>query len=228
MTGAHPRSRSAFSYAASLGSSPDEFGADASMEEAGPEDVVAGLSTTGVDIGMDTEMSVDSSPAELLVESITELVVGVDAAGVVELQPTTPATKTAPAMIGRSLRIGGVYEPPRHFGWVGAVMRRPVRGAGAAHIRMADAMLHLLLLLSDHDGRREHYNQPPTTRSRYANATHLRGRRPGCPPRSAAAPGPGVAWARRAGWVRPGAVWGAGIGPGRGKRGDTNRPGYSL
>ncbi len=77
------------------------------MEEARSDDVVAGFSTTGVDAGR----GVGKSPTELLVESITELVVGVDAAGVdVELQPTTLATRTAPAMIGRSLRIGGVYE----------------------------------------------------------------------------------------------------------------------
>ena len=102
------------------------------MEEAGADDVVAGLFTTGVDAGM----GVVRSPIELLVESITELVVGVDAAGVdVELQPTTLATRTAPAMIGRSLRIGGVYEVrATSAGWRGV--------QGARQVRPADAMPH--------------------------------------------------------------------------------------
>ncbi len=50
MAGALPLSRSAFSYAASLGSSLDESGADDSIEEADSDDVVdvLMLCTTGV------------------------------------------------------------------------------------------------------------------------------------------------------------------------------------
>ena len=113
MAGAHPLSRRAFSYPASLGSSLDESGAEDSIEEAGSDDVVAVLMlcTAGVAAGMGV-LAGPWSPVKLLGEPITELIrlVDVDAAGTdVELQATTPTkTRAAPAMIGRSPRIGGV------------------------------------------------------------------------------------------------------------------------
>ncbi len=160
------------------------------MEEAGTDDVVAGLFTTGVDAGM----GVVRSPIELLVESITELVVGVDAAGVdVELQPTTLATRTAPAMIGRSLRIGGVYEVrATSAGWRGV--------QGARQVRPADAMPHpphrCRTTTSSRSQATANRNVIVKTSSRYANATHLRGRRR--PPRVRALLGPGAGGCDRA------------------------------